>query len=306
MHAAETGGDDAQYGDAGNIRTPNDSPTFRQHGVDINTLVSNASTDQGWGRPGGGSEIFRIQYPGLNVDHMSYCLFVLAGRNANALLDAETLTKHIQRVYSTFFQHFASMNNTLSHGGRVFQPIGQRLPSDLTPIVNMTGVYQNATPQAVAYRDKDVPYYSDGTTTAIVHRQIYNLEMSLTAVIICLIVFICLTLITLIVYGPYANQFKRLPRDVETLASIIALVHDSTRLRAWMEEHGKVTSGQTTATRITTTEEGEVDEKSGMRHRPKKGNGFDTQNARVGLGHLNGAYGPAFGIELEPVEASKA
>jgi hypothetical protein len=54
---------------------------------------------------------------GLNLDFMSYAACAQVGFDPTALLNAGTLAKTSQKVFSTFFQHFVSNNMSRELGG---------------------------------------------------------------------------------------------------------------------------------------------------------------------------------------------
>lgn len=62
--------------------------------------------------------------------------------------------------------------------------------------------------------------------------------MSKVAVVLCLAVLVFLGFTTLLIAIRYRHYFKALPRDMNSLASIIALVYDSPKLLKWVAEHG--------------------------------------------------------------------
>ena len=45
---------------------------------------------------------------GTNMDYMPYSIFILAGRDPNALLNATILHKYSEQTFQTFFKHFAT------------------------------------------------------------------------------------------------------------------------------------------------------------------------------------------------------
>ena len=61
--------------------------------------------------------------------------------------------------------------------------------------------------------------------------------MSPVAAYISLIILFILICITLFIYVAGNKHFKSLRHDFDDLASVIAVVHDSERLRAWVRAH---------------------------------------------------------------------
>jgi len=74
-------------------------------------------------------------------------------------------------------------------------------------------------------------------------RPVYKLQVSKVAVALCLSVLVFLGFTTLLIAIGYRHYFKALPRDINTLASVIALVYDSPRLLRWVAEHGVLGEG---------------------------------------------------------------
>ena len=171
---------------------------------------------------------FNFRLRGLNLNYMSYAMYSLAKRNSAALLDLSTLQTLSNIVFSTFFQHYASNNITVGEGGRTFQPIAATLPVGLPLIVN------NNDDKPSSYQDTITPSYANRTIQAVVHINVEQLVMFPAAVFLCLAILVFLAVTTILVYFPYATYFKALPRDVETLVSVLAFVYDSPRLREWI------------------------------------------------------------------------
>ena len=250
---------------------------------------------------------FNFRLPGLNLDYMSYAMFSLVQKNPQALLDLTTLHRVANEVFSTFFQHYASNNVSLTDGGRVFQPIGASLPFGLPPIVNFS------TNQASSYQDSNIrpPTNLNNTIEATIHYPVNELIMSPTAVYLCLAILTLLTGIASLVYFfPHnAAQFKNLPRDMETLASIIALVYDSPKLQEWVQVNEEQLRDVPRATR---------GEKKNGTFRYKKEYTLQTptptttqstqatktvsHDIKTGLGFFRGENGGGrWGVEVEPV-----
>jgi hypothetical protein len=64
------------------------------------------------------------------------------------------------------------------------------------------------------------------------------LKMSKVAVALCFSVRVFLGFTTLVIAIGYRHYFKTLPRDMNTLSSIMALVSDSPKLSKWVAENG--------------------------------------------------------------------
>ena len=236
---------------------------------------------------------FNFRLPGLNLDYMSFAMFSLVQRNPQALLDPMTLQTVANDVFSTFFQHYATTNVTLADGGNVFQSIGATLPFGLPPIINASNDRGNP-----FYQNTDVRANTSRTVKAVVSTPVTGLVFSPVAASLSLAILAFLAFITVLVYFPYASYFKGLPRDVGTLASVIAFVYDSPRLQKWVtaNEH-TLFSGE------PARKNGNV--KCGNHSQMKrKGSGAASKldEVTVGLGFFRGDKGVArWGVELEPV-----
>ncbi|THZ06847.1 hypothetical protein D6C93_01292 [Aureobasidium pullulans] len=144
---------------------------------------------------------FRFQDPGLNVDLMSYSMLHLANDSREALLDPEILAEHASTTFGIFFKHFANWNITWD--------------------ADWTGyVYE-----------KDVPSKIDVTISVPTNQ----LLMSPVAAIMSMSILVFLIFVTIIMFTTNRHKYKAIPRDVNTLASILGWVYASDRLLAWSE-----------------------------------------------------------------------
>jgi hypothetical protein len=175
--------------------------------------------------------IFTFRQTGYNSDMMSFATYSMLEGNHSALLDPVQLANASNTVFAKFFQHFVS-EDASSGGGRAYMPLNYTLPGDLLPIVN------SSSGNISAYQDANSSTVVSPTVLAILSRPVYKLEMSKVAVFLCLAILVFLGFTTLLIATGYRHYFKALPRDTDTLASIIALVYDSPKLSAWVAEHG--------------------------------------------------------------------
>lgn len=171
---------------------------------------------------------FNFRIRGLNVDFMSYSMLSLVNNDKSALLNAKTLMEKANIAFGVFFKHYASGNVTKTDGSFAFQPIGAALPSTLgAPTSLNTGGKNYNNSQAVDL---------DRTTPILVHVPVDTLVMSPLAVFICLAVLTFLAITTVIIFAFHSSRFKELPRDVDTLASVLGFVYGSERLLEWARE----------------------------------------------------------------------
>jgi hypothetical protein len=177
---------------------------------------------------------FNFRIRGHNMDFMSYSMLSLANNDKRALLDPKTFIEKANTVFGVFFKHWASENVTMGHGGLAYQPIGATLPPHLGKVVSgntaanegYNGTSASSTPQMAQ---------------VVIHMPVEQLIMSPAAVYLSLIVLVFLCLTTIVIYAFYRNRFKALPRDVDTLASVLGFVYGSERLLEWVG--GKKDSG---------------------------------------------------------------
>ncbi|KAI9796263.1 MAG: hypothetical protein M1833_006432 [Piccolia ochrophora] len=176
---------------------------------------------------------FNFRARGLNMDFMSYALYSLVDRDVDALLDPTVLSKQADKVFSTFFQHYVSGNVT-EDGGKAFQRVGAKIPWDIGPIV--TGNSNRAEYALVKYKTQNSTFVTNTTAPAIVHTPVHQLYMSPAAVILSLVILVFLFLTAMVTYFYHYRYFKALPRDVDSIASVLAFAYDSPALLQWVAE----------------------------------------------------------------------
>ncbi|CAD0114041.1 unnamed protein product, partial [Aureobasidium uvarum] len=181
---------------------------------------------------------FNFRIRGLNADFMSYSMLQLANNSKEALLDTDTLISLANKTFGVFFKHFASENVTSSLGGNVYQPIGAKLPWSLGFVTNNT-MYATASDVPAAYQGalgvENSTASTPRSTSAILHVPVEQLVMSPTAVILCLSLLAFLILAITVIFTANRNTIKKLPRDVDTLASTLAFVYGSEKLLDWVQ-----------------------------------------------------------------------
>ncbi|KAI4719200.1 hypothetical protein E4T48_04508 [Aureobasidium sp. EXF-10727] len=78
------------------------------------------------------------------------------------------------------------------------------------------------------------------TATAVLHIPVEQLVMSKTAVYLCISLLAFLISVVAVIYTFNRDRVKALPRDVDTLASTLAYVHNSERLLHWVQQESPV------------------------------------------------------------------
>ncbi|KAJ4294300.1 hypothetical protein N0V90_007990 [Kalmusia sp. IMI 367209] len=179
----------------------------------------------------------RNNVTGLTLDFMSYAAYVQENRNSEALLDKDILTKRTQEIFTTFFQHYVSSNNSLTSGGWAYQPIGTNL-KDLGAPVN--GTYTQYNPDGTrAPKYSELPAQNtQRVADATMSTRVEVLHMNENAVWLCIGLLIWLAITTLIVTALQRWFFGDLRRGVESIADVLVLVAGSERLLAAVERYG--------------------------------------------------------------------
>jgi hypothetical protein len=145
----------------------------------------------------------------MNVDLMSYSMLQLAENDQQALLDPEILMATANQTFGIFFKHFAYFNLAEQLGGYVYDtPILDRRTS------GWVGAY-------------------GGLVNATLSTLVDELRMSTAAAILSMTILAFLIVVTIIIYATNRKEYKAMPRDVDTLASIFGWVYASKRLLEW-------------------------------------------------------------------------
>lgn len=143
---------------------------------------------------------FNYRSPGLNMDFMTYAMYILAGNKLEALLDPDVQASTANKVFSTFFQHFVSSNVT-SQGSWAYEVV------------------------------------QDGQSVEVtVARRVQMLQMSMAATAICLSILAFFIVITIVVYFVDFKHFANLQHDVDSMADVLRLMSDSPKFLAWLAQ----------------------------------------------------------------------
>lgn len=68
---------------------------------------------------------------GLNLDFMTYSMYMKARQDPTAFTNVSALEDFAQKTFSTFFRNFVSSNVSLMTGSWAYQPINATLPAEL-------------------------------------------------------------------------------------------------------------------------------------------------------------------------------
>ncbi|KAI1121607.1 hypothetical protein F5Y10DRAFT_288276 [Nemania abortiva] len=167
-------------------------------------------------------QTFNIRDLGLNVDYMTYAMLSLVNNNHSALLDGQILKETAQKTFSTFFQHFANNKISMTTGGYLYQPLGEKLPADIgepyfqsRPPTNGTDNGGNST---------------DRMTQVTVSQPMEILSMSVPAAWICISILGYLIITCVLLAVASKNYNRLLLRQVDSIADIAFLIAGSLRL----------------------------------------------------------------------------
>jgi hypothetical protein len=147
------------------------------------------------------------------MDFMSYTSLALANKNSSSLLNHTTLANISSTVFSTFFKHFVqtpvtSSNGLYMNGSWGMQPHGAAIPGTLL------SKRANAT----------------NTVEAVISTPVMKLAFCPTAVFISLSILGILIAATVFIAAIHKKYLKVLPRDIDTLGSVLGFVYSSERL----------------------------------------------------------------------------
>lgn len=180
---------------------------------------------------------FNFRLPGLNVDFPSYTALSLVGNIEDALLDYDTLANISSTVFSIFFKHFVLADTSNKADGAMYmngswglQPLNSVVPSDLGPILGTSDYLQ----------DSILPSTTNASVPGIVTVQIEKLDLNPIAVILSLAILGLLLMSTVVLLCWHRQYLPLLPRDVDTLGSVLGFVYGSEKLLALVREENSL------------------------------------------------------------------
>ncbi|PLB55395.1 hypothetical protein P170DRAFT_39733 [Aspergillus steynii IBT 23096] len=170
----------------------------------------------------------RDETNGLNMDFMTYSMYSLAGKDPSALIDPDTFLKYASQTFTTFFQHFASNNISLTTGSWAYQPINASLPHDLAPAVD--DIFMPSSEPA-ATQDVIHPIsHTNRTVTARATRRVELLRMNDVAVGLSIGILGWLILTTAVVALLQRRFLGRMMRNVDCMGDVLVLIAGSENL----------------------------------------------------------------------------
>lgn len=169
---------------------------------------------------------YNFRLPGLNADFMSYTALALAHNNVSALLDPNLLGNVSSAVFSLFFKNFAqdtpSPNRALYMNGTfALQPRGELIPHDLGATL---------TSPSILLQSKQQSPHLAPSVTATVSTLVEIIAFNKAPTILSLCILSILFTIATILLALHKQFFSTLPRDVNTLGSVLGFVYGSERL----------------------------------------------------------------------------
>ena len=183
------------------------------------------------------------------MDFMSYSALNLVQNDPDALLNPDTLANVSSHVFSSFFKHFALAgmgeyrDGLYMNGSWAVQPLHSVIPSDLGPINNF---FSDDEPRYL--QDTFAPSNYSAVVNGIVDVPIEKLELSPVAVILSLVILSVLALTTLVMLGWRRHYLGMLPRDVDTIASVLGFLYASERMLAVARQIDRMDNGHELAT----------------------------------------------------------
>ncbi|KAJ5735058.1 uncharacterized protein N7483_000183 [Penicillium malachiteum] len=182
---------------------------------------------------------------GLNMDFMSYSMYMQANKDPTALLNPTRFTTLAEKTFSTFFQHFASNDVSLLTGGWTYQEINASLPTTLGPAL-VLGEDGLPSDKVTSYQDTMHPIsHTNRTVSAEISQRVELLQMNTVAVWLSVSIMIWLIFTTIIVAILQRRYFGSLVRNVECLGDILVLIAGSANFLQVVREieSGKLVEG---------------------------------------------------------------
>lgn len=188
--------------------------------------------------PGVGSEVitdrsFSFRLADLNTDFMSYTSLALCGGNKSALLDPSTLGNISSTVFSKFFKHFVQANVTANNALSMNGTWGLQLQGGVGP---SSTLHTRDSSPTTNLQEPSGPSGAISTADAVIKTKIETLDMNPAAAIICLCILSLFILTILVITICRRHYLKDLPRDVDTLGSVLGFAYGSDRLLSLVGE----------------------------------------------------------------------
>ncbi|KAF2117412.1 hypothetical protein BDV96DRAFT_644835 [Lophiotrema nucula] len=174
---------------------------------------------------------FRDEDNGINLDLMTYSMYSLVGKDADALLNYTTLVDTANMTIQTFFQHFVQNRLSLTEGGWAYQRIGDdsidSLGDPVTPTEG-TALAKHIYPKLNTNR----------TAIATVSNRVQVLKLDPTATWLSVSIVAWLIITTIIIAALQRSYTGSLIRNVESIADILVLTAGSDNFLRMVQQRG--------------------------------------------------------------------
>lgn len=171
--------------------------------------------------------VFRDKEYGLDMDIMTNTMYVMANKNAEALLDYTTFVESADRTFQAFFQQFVNSGLSLKQGGFTYQSVDDRSIEDLS-----RPIYTNGT--VISKRET----VSTQSISASVSTRIRVLHMNVVATYLAIAVLIWLTGTVFVIISLQRKYTSSMIRDVQLIADMLVLIAGSNRFLELLHERG--------------------------------------------------------------------
>ncbi|KAF2009514.1 hypothetical protein BU24DRAFT_401289 [Aaosphaeria arxii CBS 175.79] len=168
---------------------------------------------------------------GMNMDYISYAMFLLAGKDQDALLNYDTLVDSANRTLQTYFQHYVANKLSLQDGGFAYQKIGDNSMDSLPPAVDDTWTVEQ--PEKV--------YPSLNTNRggiALVTSRFQILHMNSVATYLSAAILIWLIGTSVVVAALQRRYTRYMLRNVDSIADVLVLVAGSENFLSLVQQRG--------------------------------------------------------------------
>lgn len=173
---------------------------------------------------------FRDQENGLNFDLMTYSMYVMAGKDPQALLNYTMLVTTANRTLQTFFQQFVQAGVNITSGGYAFQAINDETMTSIGRAVDLKG---NAISQPVY-----PALNADPRGVATVTNRIQILYLNPIATFLSIGILIWLIGTAIVIICVQRRYTRSMMRNVELISDVMVLVAGSENFLNMVQKRG--------------------------------------------------------------------
>jgi hypothetical protein len=215
-----------EFSNIDNYGVPFMDAMFRASDPSTDTVYATAFED-----PEDNAFVMRDQDHSLNMNFMTYSMYALANKDAEALLDYDTLVTHANRPFQAFLQYFVRNVMSLTEGGLVYQKINdEESYKGLGQPVDVNGT-------ALPSEQYSVPT-ANHTIDAWVSNRIQVLHLNSVATYLTVVILIWLIGTTTVIACLQRKYTGSMIRDVYLIADVLVLVVGSNKLLELINERG--------------------------------------------------------------------